>query len=109
MSMRSETHLDRAAMARIIRRAGELADSEINDDAEDTITETSLIAAAEEVGLPVIAVRRSLAAERLGPSAEPQFGDRLVGPAVVAVVSEIAGAADDVLGRVDAWLVQGHH
>jgi len=107
--MREEVHLDRAAVARIIRRASELAGPESGDDPAGTIEEAALIAAAHEVGLPVIAVQRSLATERLGDVPVPRFADRLLGPGVVAVDDEIAGSAHDVLGRVDAWLVEGHH
>lgn len=107
--MRDEVHLDRAAVARIIRRASELAGPEVADPSAGTIDEGALIAAAHEVGLPVIAVQRSLAAERLGELPDPRLADRLLGPGVVAIDGEIAGSAHDVLGRVDAWLVEGHH
>ena len=36
-------------------------------------------------------------------------GDRLVGAAVVAVDAEVLGSASDVLARLDAWFVDGHH
>ena len=102
-------HLDRAAVARVIRRASELAGPEGGDVSADGINEAALIAAAHEVGLPVIAVQRSLATERLGQLPDPRLADRLLGPDVVAVDGEIAGSAHDVIGRVDAWLVEGHH
>jgi hypothetical protein len=107
--MSDEVHLDRAAVARIIRRASELAGPESTDDSAGTIEESALMAAANEVGLPVIAVQRSIAAERLGVMPDPRFTDRLLGPGVVAIDDEIAGSAHDVLDRVDAWLVEGHH
>jgi hypothetical protein len=108
-SMTDEAHLDRAAVDRIIRRASELAGPERSDDPHMAIDAASLIAAAHEVGLPAIAVQRSLAVEHLGELPEQRFGDRFVGQAILAVDDEIAGSADDVLARVDAWLVHGHH
>ena len=107
--MRDEVQLDRAAVARVIRRASELAGPEVVESSADGIDEAALIAAAHEVGLPVIAVQRSLATERLGHLPDPRFTDRLVGPEMVAIDNEIAGSAHDVLGRLDAWLVDGHH
>jgi len=110
--MRDEVHLDRAAVARIIRRASELAGPEVDRSAGQsvgTIEAAALIAAADEVGLPVIAVQRSIASERLGEVPEARVTDRLLGPGVVVIDGEIAGSAHDVLGRVDAWLVDGHH
>ena len=107
--MRDEVQLDRAAVARIIRRASELAGPEVVESSTDGIDEAALIAAADEVGLPVIAVQRSLATERLGHLPDPRFTDRLVGPEMIAIDNEIAGSAHDVLDRLDAWLVDGHH
>ena len=36
-------------------------------------------------------------------------GDPLVGAAVVAVDAEVLGSSSDVLARLDAWFVDGHH
>ncbi len=68
-----------------------------------------MIAAVEEVGISIEAVRRSIAIDRLGPLPATHVGDRLLGPAVVVVDDEIPGSATEVLGRFDAWLVGGHH
>jgi len=106
--MRDEAHLDRAAIARIIRRATELAGPENAGD-DGVISTEALIAAATEVGLPVIAVQRSIAVERLGVRPQPRRTDRVLGPAVVAVDGEVVGSAQEVLSRVDTWMVEGHH
>ena len=74
-----------------------------------TIAESSLIAAAEEVGLSVDAVRRSIAVERLGPIPVARTGDRIVGPSQVYADGEVEVPAADALARVDSWLVDGHH
>ncbi len=68
-----------------------------------------MLAAADEVGLSVEAVRRSLAIERLGPPIPAHHGDRFVGATVVSVDNEIAGTAPEILERMDAWMVDGHH
>jgi hypothetical protein len=99
--------LDRDTVARILRRAAELHD----DDAvvEDGIDEVDLIAAAEEVGLSAAAVRESLAIERLG--AEPQRSalEKMVGPKTVWADRIVAASVDEVMRRLDMWLVAGHH
>jgi hypothetical protein len=113
--MPDEVRLDREVVARIISRASELAsparsmDSFGVVDELDCIDEQSLIEAAREVGLPIVAVRRSIAFEYLGAVPDHRFGDHLLGGPVLLVDGEIAGSAHDVLERVDAWLVDGHH
>lgn len=67
----------------------------------------AVVAAATEAGIPEDAVRRSLAMERLGSPPPGHAG--VLGAAVVVVTEEVAGDVDEVLGRVDAWLVSGHH
>ncbi|MCU1361631.1 MAG: hypothetical protein JWN99_2920 [Ilumatobacteraceae bacterium] len=107
--MTEQTPLDATLVARILRRAGDLeAVGEWHDDA-GMITEASLIAAAEEVGLSVDAVRRSIAFERLGPLPSARRGDRMLGPSRVSVDGEVDVLADDALARIDSWMVDGHH
>jgi hypothetical protein len=107
--MTDDVPLDANVVARILRRATDLERVGAVDDPTDGISETSLIAAAEEVGLSVDAVRRAIAYERLGPIPEPRLGDRLLGPAHVYADGEIGAPADEALARVDSWLVDGHH
>ena len=107
--MTDEGPLDANVVAKILRRASDLERLGEVDDPTGGIAETSLIAAAEEVGLSADAVRRSIAYERLGPVPEPRRGDRLLGPAYVYADEEIGTPADEVLARVDAWMVDGHH
>lgn len=96
-------------MARILRRASELERADELPDETGTISADSLIAAAEEVGLSVDAVRRSVALERLGPLPVPHLGDRIVGPSKVCADAEVNVPADAALVRIDSWLVVGHH
>ena len=102
------TRLDRDAVRRVLRRAVALEGDGAGQvpDAEG-IDADSIVAAAIEAGIPESAVRRSLAMERLGPP--PTDRDGVLGAAVVVVTEEVAGDVDEVLGRVDAWLVSGHH
>jgi len=104
-----DPEIDHETVARIIRRATELAGPVQPDAAYAGISRNALVAAANEVGIPAAAVLRSIAVERLGPGPEVHVTDRLFGAAVVAVDDEIAGSPDDVLRRIDAWLVEGHH
>lgn len=105
-----DEHLDHAVVSRVIRRALELSGPvTVDESLLPGVRRDALIAAADEVGLPVVAVLRSIAVEHLGPLPPPRLGDRVVGAAVVAVDDEIAGTPEDVLARIDHWLVDGHH
>ncbi len=107
--MTDQAPFNAKVVARILRRAGDFERAGDMQDEAGTIDETSLIAAAEEIGLSVDAVRRSIAIERLGllPVARP--GDRILGPSHVHADAEVDVPADDALARVDSWLVDGHH
>ncbi len=101
--------LDASAVARVLRRASEIERAGDGEDDAGQMHEASLIAAAEEVGLSVDAVRRSIAVERLGPPPAAHRGDRLLGPSQVYVDGEVEVPAGDALAEVDSWLVDGHH
>lgn len=105
--------LDQQVVARILRRASELAKADEQraggTEIGQGVGEAALIAAADEVGLSVTAVRRSIAVERLGRPPVARRGDKMFGASVVVVDDEISGAVPDVLGRLDAWMVDGHH
>jgi hypothetical protein len=98
--------LDPDAVARVLRRASELS---VDESEPDGIDPDALIEAADEAGIPVVAVRRALAIERLGPPPAGQVGDVVLGPPIVTVDAEVPGHATDAMARVDAWLVAGHH
>ncbi len=100
--------LDRDAVARVLRRATDLAGTEpVHVVDVGHIEPEALVAAATEVGIPEHAVRRAITVEQLG--ALPPTRGALLGPAVVVVDDEIDGPADDALADVDRWLVSGHH
>lgn len=106
----TERLLDRETVGRVLRRASDLADDEQEVLLQlGGVSEQTLVDAAVEVGIPARAVRRALAVERLDPLPRHHLGDRLVGAAVVAVDAEVLGSASDVLARLDAWFVDGHH
>jgi hypothetical protein len=106
----TERQLDRDAAERVLRRA-----SDFVDDWPDalplpgSVSEQALLEGAAEVGIPINAVRRALAVERLDPLPRPRAADRFVGAAVVAVDAEVSGAPPEVLHRLDDWFVEGHH
>ncbi len=102
--------LDRDAVGRVLRRASELADDGLSTlPLPGVVDEQALVEAAAEVGIPAAAVHRALAVEQLDPLPRARPADRLVGAAVVAVDAELTGSAPDVLARLDAWFVEGHH
>ena len=107
--MTDQAPLDAKVVARILRRASDLERTGAAQDEAGTIAEASLIAAAEEVGLSVDAVRRSIALERLGPLPVARPGDRMLGPSQVYADGDVDLPADDALARLDSWLVDGHH
>jgi hypothetical protein len=106
----SGRQLDPVAAGRVLRRA-----SGLFGDRPDSLTnawgvsEQALLEAAAEVGMPVDAVRRALAVERLDPRPRRRASDRLIGAAIVTVDAEVTGSAPDVLARLDDWFVEGHH
>ncbi len=102
-----ERNLSASQVERILRRATELADEEL--DEAGGISESALIAAAEEAGIPAAAVRRAIAIERLGDPPPRQRVDRLVGPRVVTVDGELPMSVPEAMSRLDVWLVNGHH
>lgn len=108
--MVTERTLDHDTVGRVLRRASDLVD--VGSHAlppPSGVSERALVEAAAEVGIPLSAVRRALAIERLDPLPRPRVGDRFVGAAVVAVDAEVIGTSTDVLTRLDAWFVDGHH
>ena len=80
-----------------------------DDDRDSGVGEAALIAAVEEVGMSIDAVRRSIAIDRLGPLPPAHIGDQLLGPWLVVVDDEVSGSPREVLARFDSWLVAGHH
>jgi len=102
--------LDRRAVERVLRRAGELAVPAAGTAVEPhAISEAMLLAAAEEVGLDPAVVRVSLAIERLGPVAAPSRADRLLGSGEVVVERVMSVDAAAAMERLDELLVRGHH
>jgi hypothetical protein len=100
--------LDRDAVRRVLRRAGDLSDVEPTAvESVDGVAPEALLAAATEVGIPEDAVRRALTIEQLGSPPGRRVG--VLGPAVVVVDDELAGDATHVLADLDRWLVGGHH
>jgi hypothetical protein len=105
------SRVDREATRRVLHEASAAdgawhADWPIGDEALDVET---VVAAAVDAGIAESAVRRALAVERLGAPPARRRADYLLGPSVVVVDDELAGAPGELLERLDAWLVCGHH
>ncbi len=96
--------LDRNALDRILKRAGELQVSAA-DPAEE-MTEEQLIALGQEVGITPQHLRQAIAEERTRPALpdEPGFADRWVGPRTVSARRVIRGTREQLLARLDDWM-----
>ena len=96
--------LDRNALDRILKRAGELQVSAA-DPAEE-MTEEQLIALGQEVGITPQHLRQAIAEERTRPALpeEPGLTDRWVGPSTVSARRVIRGTREQLLARMDDWM-----
>ena len=96
--------LDRNALDRILKRAGELQVSAA-DPAEE-MTEEQLIALGQEVGITPQHLRQAIAEERTRPALpdEPGFTDRWIGPCTVSARRVIRGTREQLLTRLDDWM-----
>ncbi|MFL5560570.1 MAG: hypothetical protein ACJ79K_03760 [Gemmatimonadaceae bacterium] len=96
--------LDRRALDRILKRAGELQVSAA-DPAEE-MTEEQLIALGQEVGITPQHLRQAIAEERTRPALpdEPGFADRWIGPRTVSARRVIRGTREQLLSRLDEWM-----
>jgi hypothetical protein len=96
--------LDRRALDRILKRAGELQVSAA-DPAEE-MTEEQLIALGQEVGITPQHLRQAIAEERTRPALpeEPGLTDRWIGPRTVSARRVIRGTRDQLLARLDDWM-----
>lgn len=96
--------LDRSALDRILRRAGEL---QVNaaDPAEE-MTEEQLIALGQEVGITTQHLRQAIAEERTRPALPEQPGltDRWIGPRTVSARRVVRGTREQLLSRLDEWM-----
>jgi hypothetical protein len=109
LSAVTERLLDDDTARRVLRRAIDLADAGEPLDDQRSVSEDTLVEAAVEVGIPAAAVRRAAAVERLDARPRPHAGDRVVGVGIVTVDAEVHGSPEEVLARLDAWFVDGHH
>jgi hypothetical protein len=96
--------LDRNALDRILKRAGELQVSAA--DPAENMTEEQLIALGQEVGITPQHLRQAIAEERTRPALpeEPGFADRWLGPRSVSARRVIRGSRDQLLSRLDEWM-----
>lgn len=96
--------LDRNALERILKRAGELQVSAA-DPAEE-MTEEQLIALGQEVGITPQHLRQAIAEERTRPALpeEPGFTDRWIGPRTVSARRVVRGTREQLLARLDEWM-----
>ena len=96
--------LDRNALDRILKRAGELQVSAA--DPAEGMTEEQLIALGQEVGITPQHLRQAIAEERTRPALpdEPGFTDRWVGPRTVSARRVVRGTREQLLARLDEWM-----
>lgn len=97
--------LDRAALERVLARAGELQAS--NADPGEELTEAQILELGAEVGLAPQHLRQALAEERSRSiPAQPDAGvlAKVLGPARVTAKRVVAVPARDVLPALDEWM-----
>ena len=99
--------IDRAALERVLRRAGELqAASADPTDVAETLTEEQLIALGQEVGLSPQHIRQALAEERTRPVLPEDYSlaGRWVGPGSVGAKRIVRGSRESLLAMLDEWM-----
>lgn len=96
---------DHDAAQRVLRRALELAERDLERSSLDGVSEQALVEAAEELGMDPGSVRRAVAEERLGvlDGTSPRM-DRLAGPAVVSATRVVDLPAPTLFDVADQWL-----
>lgn len=90
----------------VIRRAAEIAASE-PDGGESALTEQELFRIAREVGLEERHVRKALAQVRSYPPTGRGPVSALYGPSFIVASRVIPGSRDELLSRVDEFMVAG--
>ncbi|NUQ21610.1 MAG: hypothetical protein HOQ09_11690, partial [Gemmatimonadaceae bacterium] len=102
--MPARTALDRAALERILRRAGELQASAA--DPLEEMTEEQLIALGQEVGISPQHLKQAIAEERTRPALpeEASLAGRWVGPRTITARRVVRGTRDQLLARLDDWM-----
>ncbi len=101
MADRPEPVLSRAALERVLLRAAELHTA--HSDTPETLSESELLALANEVGISPVAVRQALSEERMRVRLPEERGvlAAAAGPAQFAAARVVAGVAKDVLAVLD--------
>ncbi|GAC1696590.1 MAG: hypothetical protein NVS9B3_14490 [Gemmatimonadaceae bacterium] len=96
--------LDRAALERVLARAGELQAS--GAEPSEALTEEELLALGNEVGLSPEFVRRALAEERnrIATSTETGLAARVAGPAWASAERVVAMPPAKALSTLDDWM-----
>lgn len=106
--MGSGRSLTRAQFEEVLRRATELAQAEPDTgEGEARISESELLRIAGEVGLPEAHVRRALVELDSRPAGPTTWTDRWFGLPMVSVSRVVPGTPDELLGKLDDFLVAG--
>lgn len=107
-----EERLDADAVARVLRRAHELAELKGTTDPildRGGVSPEALVAAADDVGIDPAAVREALALERFERDVpERRRLDRLAGASEVVVQRTVDRDIVEVLDDIEQWLTIGH-
>jgi hypothetical protein len=96
--------LDRAALERVIQRAGELQAQQA--DPTEEMSEEQLVALGMEVGLTPQHLKQALAEERTRITLEHDMTKlgQWVGPGTVSTARVVAGKPAEVLATMDRWM-----
>lgn len=95
--------IPRSRLPAVIRRAAEL--HAVESESSERLSTEEVLRIAEELGLPERATRQALF--ELPAEAGPErLADRLVGPPLLTVQRAVPGAAEEVLSRLERYLVK---
>ena len=114
-SLSGSPDLDRLAVERVLQRATELSAAETDAATAEShlpgqVSPEAVVQAGAEVGIPVRALRKSIALERVGSvEDEESVADRIVGPDEIVQERFVEITPRELLESLDAWLTSVHH
>lgn len=105
MSSKPPARIDRAALDRILRRAGEL-ESGRSGSLDEGLTEDEVVALGLEVGISEVQLRQAILEDRVRPRplGDPTMLDRVLAPAEFRAERVVRGDPAELIQRLSRWL-----
>ena len=103
----SQRALDRAAVERVLARAGELQRQDgAGEEPSETLSEEQIVELGKEVGLSPAYLRQALAEERTRVAVPPERGltAAIVGPGLAGASRTVRGTPAAILGALEPWM-----